>query len=338
MPFNEEEFYSLLYLDSRRPSSLLMGTSTARQTYMANLLRIHEFERVREYVKSRLSSLTLMATTRDAIADTLPKKPIKTDVLKTNLEKGEFVLSTTKTRLHEVSNHLDVRELYEEHRGDLKLARGFDLGEYRRMQNLESAWLMRVRQQSEYGAYLKARKKWRAKLKRLAVEAGWPSDKPITFKPLKSWFNRVTSIVSKNLAAAKETSKARWQMQDQLRALRRDKESAQYMIKSTFGDTQSTTPAALANLSKKLSKSLVTAQADVSRLLEKIEHLESHKGGGESACSVCGATLTQKRADKLLTDTKVALAFVPNPDVLSKKLSSLMKATAMWNKEKVIKD
>ena len=97
LPFSEEEFYSLVYLDSRRASSLLSGSSSARQNYLVGLLRIDEFDRIREYVKGQLAGMDRLGAQRDEASAMLAELPdIDPDAVRKNLKKGERLLNHAK--------------------------------------------------------------------------------------------------------------------------------------------------------------------------------------------------------------------------------------------------
>ena len=52
--FNDEEFYSTVYLDSRRPSAVLHGTAAARQSFVSDLFHLSGYGDIRAWFASRL--------------------------------------------------------------------------------------------------------------------------------------------------------------------------------------------------------------------------------------------------------------------------------------------
>ena len=53
LPLTEEQFYSTVYLDSRRPSVVINGTATERQHYLSALFNLESFDGIRAYFRSK---------------------------------------------------------------------------------------------------------------------------------------------------------------------------------------------------------------------------------------------------------------------------------------------
>jgi len=103
LPLNEEEFFSTVYVDSRRPNVMQTGTSANRINYFTDLFRLYDFDKVKRYFGSELKELT--------------KKKAQVEVLQTTLEPLEWSLTLNgeelatavkeaKKRLRKVSREL----------------------------------------------------------------------------------------------------------------------------------------------------------------------------------------------------------------------------------------
>lgn len=57
IPLSEEEFYSTVYLDSRRPSPILHGTVVQRQEYLSTVFNLGDYSTIREYFREELKRL-----------------------------------------------------------------------------------------------------------------------------------------------------------------------------------------------------------------------------------------------------------------------------------------
>lgn len=58
LDFSEEEFFSTVYLDSRRSNAFQLGTSADRYQFIVNLFRLHDIDTLRKHVNSCISDLT----------------------------------------------------------------------------------------------------------------------------------------------------------------------------------------------------------------------------------------------------------------------------------------
>lgn len=85
--FSEEEFFSTVYLDSRRSNAFQLGTSVDRYQFIVNLFRLHDIDSLRKHVNSCISDLTsdgrLLDQAETDIADireslkSLPKESVE---------------------------------------------------------------------------------------------------------------------------------------------------------------------------------------------------------------------------------------------------------------------
>lgn len=58
LPFSEKEFYSTVYLDSRRPNTFLMGTSAERFDFITEVFRLQDIDEFRRHVNRHITDLS----------------------------------------------------------------------------------------------------------------------------------------------------------------------------------------------------------------------------------------------------------------------------------------
>ena len=224
---------------------------------------------------------------------------------------------------------IQQRELYEAHKDDLRVSRGFDMDEYHRMRELGKVHSIRLRQELEYEAYVKQIKRYYTELRKLTAAVGWKRRKPPDDDWLNSQARACAKIVNKAINAKTRLS----DLQAELRALKRNRHEAIHRKKTTFGNAK-VTPMILHKDRLELEGKLVQAKADIERLTTTINHLEGHREAGRSECPLCGSKLTIEETDKQLKDARLSLAFVPDPKVLNRKLQALTKISSLWSREK----
>lgn len=55
--YSEKEFFSTVYLDSRRPNTFLMGTSAERFDFMTEVFRLHDIDEFRKHINRQINDL-----------------------------------------------------------------------------------------------------------------------------------------------------------------------------------------------------------------------------------------------------------------------------------------
>lgn len=63
----DEELFTTIYLDSRRPSLLQYGTAATRYTFLTNLYRQHGFDEIRTHINSEITQLSKLEAQRLAL-------------------------------------------------------------------------------------------------------------------------------------------------------------------------------------------------------------------------------------------------------------------------------
>lgn len=296
MPFSEEEFYSLVYIDSRRPSPLLMGSPAARQQYLAGLLRIEEFDLVRERVRDRLAGLETAGAERDAVAGTLDDldsaDPAQAKRRWTRARKSLDEAKSEKERLQE---RLAARVLYERHREDLELSEGFDAAGYRELGDREHAMMLQVRQQVEYESYAKDRKEWVRELRKKAAAAGWPEDRRITAGKLDRWAKRRRKALEGAERGVRET----------LEQKVRDKRLLKQLGEKRGSYRRACREAGIRDPRKSLAgweKRMDVLYSEYAAVRDRVGRIREQVRSKTAECMVCGAELSRAEAKRQLAD------------------------------------
>ena len=101
--FNDEEFYSTIYLDSRRPSVLLHGTGTARQSFLASLFRLEGYANMRAWFVERLKAARAKETAAVELESSLDDMD---SVSKDDLREQERKLDLAKKRAEDLEGRV----------------------------------------------------------------------------------------------------------------------------------------------------------------------------------------------------------------------------------------
>ena len=71
--FNDEEFYSTVYLDSRRHNPIIHGGGTARQAFVSNLFRLEGYSELRAWFTEKLKAANNKRAALDELRNSLKK-------------------------------------------------------------------------------------------------------------------------------------------------------------------------------------------------------------------------------------------------------------------------
>lgn len=125
IPYNEEEFYTTQYLDSRRASVLLTGTNAHRHTYFSDLFRLNNFDELRRYFQTELTDLKGQTERRQVLIETMA--PL-TWVRKFNYDQAVLTSAALTKSSQELEQDIEKtnrditdRELFEQHGHLLKV-------------------------------------------------------------------------------------------------------------------------------------------------------------------------------------------------------------------------
>lgn len=282
LPFNEEEFRTLVYIDSRMPSPLLAGSSAARQNHLAGLLRVDEFDKVRELVRDRLADLDGLAARRDALSDAVSDLGSPDpDRAKRMWARARKALDLAKSERDDLRRRLAARVLYETHREDLELSREFDPAEHRRLADQERAMLRDVRAQVEYDDYVKNRKQWLAGLQvRRRKLRGGGAGHLASSEPAE-WKVELPRAVAQLRNEADSSGRL---------AELREKRSQYDKARRRQGVRSPR------RVLDELQERLARYESEYVPRRDQIERLRAHIASGSAECLVCGSNLSRAEA------------------------------------------
>lgn len=109
-PYTEDEFYTLYYIDSRKPNSLQFGSPVQRLDFLTNIFRLHDYDEVRKLFNGLLASLkkdVIVLQEIEGNLDTVVKEigdDMDTKALEAKYEES-------KTKQSEIND--EIHELYE---------------------------------------------------------------------------------------------------------------------------------------------------------------------------------------------------------------------------------
>ena len=176
--FNDEEFYSTVYLDSRRPNPVLHGTGTARQAFLSGLFRLEGYASIKSWFVERLKDArakeAAMRELEDAVRD-VSSDAKDADKAKIRLAKLAGQVDELEKRAVSLRDDLETRRSFDLFRKLGKSAAKYDKDALKKAEDVLHAW----RQYEANEDFRKERmerlavyEKDAAALKRILKEAG----------------------------------------------------------------------------------------------------------------------------------------------------------------------
>ena len=116
LDFTSEEFFSTVYLDSRRGNTFQMGTSTDRYAYITSLFRLHNLDDFRKHVNKQISTLkgdeSVLAQTETDLADARKRLADIPPSVVTDAAEASAWLNEATTRLQSLQALVHQHETY----------------------------------------------------------------------------------------------------------------------------------------------------------------------------------------------------------------------------------
>lgn len=118
IPVNEEEFFTLYYIDSRRPSNFQFGTSASRFEFFTNLFRLEDLDEARKWLRQELSSLKENQITADRIKQELKEIGKEKDAgsLQQKVEKLQTLQKELTSKSRHLQKNLHLLDMYRMYR------------------------------------------------------------------------------------------------------------------------------------------------------------------------------------------------------------------------------
>ncbi|QJT71201.1 hypothetical protein GR11A_00164 [Vibrio phage vB_VcorM_GR11A] len=127
-PLNEQEFFSTVYLDSRRPNTMHVGTSSERFNFFSDLFRLHDYDNIKKYFSTRIKELDEARIKRDALVEQMADVAYVTKFnerkKRTDLKEAEKEVKDLQSEITDVSAELGSIKLFLANEDSLSLIKG----------------------------------------------------------------------------------------------------------------------------------------------------------------------------------------------------------------------
>ena len=142
--FNDEEFYSTVYLDSRRPNSITHGSGTARQAFMSNLFRLEGYSEMRAWFTEKLKDANNKRAALDELRDSLENmdKASENDLKKSRnkLKAATERVESLETEVSKLRNDLASRKAYDKFSGLEETANRHNESKFKKAEDVVEQW------------------------------------------------------------------------------------------------------------------------------------------------------------------------------------------------------
>ena len=130
---NETDFFSWVYLDSRRPNGFQLGTSAERLAYLTNLYRLGDLDVLRKYVSREIGSIAADKQVLDEVQANLAGDIKNAKQIPANIEEKCKATADWIRKATKVNQQLAVAEArqsaYAEYKREEKKLAGMERGE-----------------------------------------------------------------------------------------------------------------------------------------------------------------------------------------------------------------
>lgn len=108
-PYTEDEFYTLYYVDSRKPNALQFGTPVQRLDFFTNLFKLNDYDEVRKLFNGLLSSLKKDSIVLREVEESLSK--LTEEIGDSDIKELEARYEDVKAKQKKVNG--EIHRLYE---------------------------------------------------------------------------------------------------------------------------------------------------------------------------------------------------------------------------------
>lgn len=321
--WSEEEFYTYVYLDSRRASVFQTGTATARFAYFTSVFReLQEYDKFRSNFDLAATKLRAVATTRKLRATDLEQLGEIPDPTKAQsaIDDLNQQLKEIEANLTEYGQQVEWRKLATRYGDDLKRSRDYNKSRYIDLSEQLAAHRAYRDAAEDLTRIMKLRQKAIAEFEKGAARIGL-KDASYTKQGVVEYNNRVDEVLGsyrKKASAWMRESDAAASAKEQLADLDADERKYLKLRSELEG--------------MKRGRSPETIRAEIDRLETDRRHLKVHKAG---VCDVCGSKLDAKAAkERLEALTKQIAAQTKHLEAAKDYEVILRKADGLWSKDK----
>lgn len=320
-PLNEQEFFSTVYLDSRRPNTMHVGTASERFNYFSDLFRLHDYDNIKKYFSTRIKELEEARIKRDVLTEQMAKysytetfeyrsKKKELADVKEQLTALDSECAAIAEKISSLGMYVLNQKAYESANVNIDEIKS-EVVALEKLIKAATQWENYDSQKRKVDERISVLKK-----KLLKIEGITKSDFKVSAKDLKKLIStnqKLASTLTSSIESLDETCE---QLKEDL-------------------DEVVTALTKVSRITKKLGKLKKTKSPDYYQ--SKIEANQEHQtaiedflgGNSTSTCSVCGAAFTKKDAK-----TKLA-ALAKKAEVL---VAQLEQAEDYYNVESQLAD
>jgi len=287
--FTENEFFSLVYLDSRRPYLLQIGSPSQRLDFFTKLFRLDEYDTVRAYIRTAQKQLHDHRIRKETLEEEL--ESINLDDNVTELQKQQEKLSAKVQSLREaiaeqqearqeidlLLSHLPTKEKIDRLRTELSITNPQQISV--RIKNLQDAIKVRSRYEEYLREKAKAEKQQETNTEILTAQIHHVNRYIVDSKDVQATFDALCQEQDQLSLKLKELEAEYRSQYKQARKLKREKPKTISSIDS------------LNNRLDKQRATTISYETD-------IKHIKFHLSTGKSSCSVCGGPLSKEDAQE----------------------------------------
>ena len=144
IPLNDEEFYTTVYLDSRRLNVLTSGTPTQRHKYFTDLFRLYDFDALKTYFSDKLKELDKFVIEKSTYDEVLERLGwIESFDIKSNdadIKKSKKRLSYLHRKIEKYNHFLHIKKVFNMYKDNIASSKKYDEAKYKKYKKLLNDW------------------------------------------------------------------------------------------------------------------------------------------------------------------------------------------------------
>lgn len=320
IPLSEEEFYTTVYLDSRRQSTLLHGTATQRQEYITSLFNLHDFQSIRNYFGKILNSIKESEIRRDALKESMePYEWLDSfDIKQEEKELDTLLARTSKlsNTLSEIRENETTRDLIKKFEKEIRDAKKHDQPKLERYRKLKSQWDRfdaHVDVISEYETEIERHNEFQSFIKDFAERWIGKGVSGVAYEichailqnmPLREVLRKFISALRDEVSEFRKSLEEYKEKSKEFSILDEKRKESEKILREITGFVRE---------GRKKVKILPDLEMSVYKLKTMVEHLSNTD---KEECEYCGSQLTKKQIQSRLRDATT------NLKTLTKELKS----------------
>ncbi|QJT70994.1 hypothetical protein GR7B_00196 [Vibrio phage vB_VcorM_GR7B] len=299
-PLNEQEFFSTVYLDSRRPNTMHIGTSSERFNFFSDLFRLHDYDNIKKYFSTRIKELEEARVKRDSyieqMADVAYTTKFDPKTKRNMIKVAEESSKKLQESIDKLTSEVNYIRLFLANEKSLGKVEGTSAAE---LKTHLKQWKEDLKHAKKYEKYLEKLDEYNDKLTKL---------KDILKRCSKEGKKHGAKTPKELAAFIKENEKKVATLEQRRKELKKE------ISKSAdkLGDIE-TNLEAITKLEHRIAKHKTLDKSG--KYEARIEAAEQHvdaieeflDGKSSGTCSVCGGEFTKKQAKAKLKELRVTI-------------------------------